>query len=109
MFSIDDLRSFWFEMKFTLRTEQSEEREFNLDIKFKRLNSAEHSQLFSGNATIAEALDEIVLDWSGLQDSVGMPLPCSPFNRKALFSVSGVGATILDQYHKEANRLNVKN
>lgn len=109
MFSIDDLRNFWFEMKFTLRTEQSEEREFKLDIKFKRLNSAEHTKLFSGDATIAEALEEIVLDWSGLQDSAGMPLPCSPFNRKALFSVSGVGATILNQYHQEVNQLKVKN
>ncbi|QBC44462.1 hypothetical protein [Iodobacter fluviatilis] len=109
MFKIADLQKFWHEIKFTTRVEKDEEREFKLDLRFKRVSADDFTRIFGGQTTMIDALEEVVDDWSGPTDADDKPLPCTTANRLALFSVAGMATTALQQYHKALNELKLKN
>lgn len=109
MFNISDLEKFWHEIKFTTRITRDEEREFKLDVCFKRVSVSDFTRIFNSETTMIDALEEVVSDWSGLSGSDGKPLPCTTANRLALFSVAGLANLALQQYHIALNELKLKN
>ena len=109
MFKIADLQKFWHEIKFTTRVGKDEEREFKLDLCFKRVDASDFTRIFQCEMTMINALEELVDDWSGPSDTDGKPLPCTTANRLALFSVAGLANLALQQYHIALNELKLKN
>jgi len=99
MFSISKSTSYKWPVSVETPADGGKWEKQTFDVEFKRLSQSRIKKLIvdagEGNATDNEICREVVLDWSGIKDADGEPLPFSEAARDLILDEPGVAGAIV--------------
>lgn len=112
MFKLTKSPTFWMTVAGDEQTESGRRAEFKFELKVKRITFPELSDLLKSAATEGrsdfEAVNDLVLDWRGIGNEEGEPLPYSAEALQDLMAVVG-GAPVVRALLKAMPKAKEKN